>query len=101
MITNARMLKELQKSLLIFKQEIRRDLAAMERTIQRADLGVSVYREVVERQTRENKELHDRLMARNLPELKTWNDSPFASYGGNKEPEEEDLAGEIIDKLTE
>lgn len=81
-----------------FRQEVRglmRDLAAWMKS---ETISVAVLKDVIERQKKEINDLHDKLLARNLPELKTFTlpegEEEETDYSPGKDPEN---AGLIAD----
>jgi len=62
----------------------------------RRDVVIKGLKEIIARQQKEIDELHDKLLARDLPELKTFRLPDFESSVTYNPEEDESLAGEVV-----
>ena len=79
-----------------FIREVREFMRDTEAWMKRATVGTAVYQDIVDRQNALIRDLTDKLLARDLPELKTFTLPNLESRTEEYKPQEDaDLAGEV------
>lgn len=100
--TKSRLVK-MEEELLALKGEMNEQLSALRRTLGKMDFGVEVYKNICDRQERNIKDLQDRLLAKDLPELKTYELDMATARPTSEDLErakaemEEEFIGEVVD----
>jgi len=80
-----------------FKKEVRLFMKGYDNWRKKKDITISVLRDQIRELRSQNEDLLDRLMARDIPELKTFTLPAFEQEKEEYKPEEdEDLAGEMV-----
>ena len=79
-----------------FKNEVRWFMNSVDNWMKKVAVGTKVYQDIIDRQEQMIKDLADKLLARDLPELKTYTIQHLPQKEEKYNPaDDEDLAGTI------